>query len=175
MPRILKWLAIGAVTLLILAIAFALTMPRLLDSEAIRAAALQQLSRATGGQWQFSHLRLRWLPVPTVSAAGASFRIPDTIEVKAESLTLTTALLPLLWGEIRLNRVELVAPDLTIVVGPTAATASPSPFTVSDLRAALARLSRSSVADLRLLEIIIERGRVVLAASDRESLTLSEI
>ena len=40
------------------------------------AAALQQLSRATGGQWQLSHLRLRWLPVPTVSAAGASFRPP---------------------------------------------------------------------------------------------------
>jgi hypothetical protein len=174
MRRTLKWIAVGAVTLLVLATALLLALPLLLDSEAVRAAALQQLSRATGGQWQLSHLRLRWLPAPTISAADASFSIPDTIEVKAESLTLTTALLPLLWGEIRLSQAALVAPDLTVKVAPSPAS-GPGRFTVSDLRAALAGISRSSTVDLRLLEIAVERGRVVLAAPDRAGLTLSEI
>ena len=45
-------------------------------------AALQQLSRATGGQWRVAHLELDWLPAPKISVEGASFSVPDTAEGK---------------------------------------------------------------------------------------------
>ena len=174
MRRILKWVALAAVAILIIVTALLLSLPWLLDSEAVRAAAMQQLARATGGQWQLSHLRLRWLPTPTISAADASFSIPGIIEAKIETLTLSTALLPLLWGEIRLGQVALVGPELTVIMAPTpAASAAPRAFTVSDLRAALAAQSR--VVDLDSLVVAIERGRLSLVWSNQAGLTLSEI
>jgi uncharacterized protein involved in outer membrane biogenesis len=174
MRRILKWVALAAVPILIIVTALLLSLPWLLDAEAVRAAVLRHLSRATGGQWQLSHLRLRWLPTPTISAADASFSIPGTLEVKIETLTLSTALLPLLWGEIRLGQVAMVGPELTVIMAPTpAASAALRAFTVSNLRAVLAAQSR--VVDLDSLVVAIERGRLSLAWSNHAGLTLSEI
>ena len=140
MRRILKWVALGAAGLLVVFIGVLLTLPLLLDSEAVKTAAVRHLSRATGGQWRLADVELSWFPSPKLSVLGASFSIPGGIEGKAERLSLTTALLPLLWGDIRLSRAALIAPDLTIAIASTseASTAS-APFTVSDLRAALAK------------------------------------
>ncbi len=59
---------------------------------------------------------------------------------------------------------------------PTPAVHGPSgTFTVSDLRAALASISRLKAVDLRVPRLTIERGRFVLSVPDQASLTLSEI
>jgi uncharacterized protein involved in outer membrane biogenesis len=176
MRRILKWFALGVATLVVVLIALLLSLPLLLDSELVKSAALQHLSRATGGQWQVARFELRWLPLPTISVEGASFDIPGSAQGKVESLTLTTALLPLLRGDIRLSHVALVAPDVTVTVAPTPASAAPSgTFTVSDLRAALVSIVRLKAVDLDSLEFDIERGRFVLAMPGQASLTLSGI
>lgn len=172
--RVLKYVALGATAILIIVTALLVSLPLLLDSESVKATAVRQLSQATGGRWHLSHLKLAWLPAPTISVADASFSIPGTIEGKVESLTLTTALLPLLWGDIRLSSVALVAPNLTVTVAPTPAS-SGAPFTVSDLRATLAGMSRLKVVDLSSLALAITRGRLVLAVPDQAGLTLSEI
>lgn len=173
---ILKSAVLGAVATLVVVIALLLSLPLLLDSELVKAAALKQLSRATGGQWQLTHLQLRWLPRPTIRAAGASFSLPGTIEGRVETVTLTTALLPLLWGEIRLGHVALVGPDLTITVAsPSASGGGSPPFTVSELRAALARLPRPGAVDPGSLELAIARGRLALVLSDQTGLKLSDI
>ena len=103
MRRILKWIALGAATLLVVLTALLLALPLLLDSESVKASALRHLARATGGEWRVARLELAWLPAPTISIEGASFSIPGAVEGKVQALTLSTALLPLLWGDIRLK------------------------------------------------------------------------
>jgi hypothetical protein len=173
MRRVVTWLAIGAVALLVVLTALILSLPLLLDSELVKGTAVRQLSRATGGQWRLAHLQFRWRPVPTISATGASFSLPGTLEGRVETVTLTIALVPLLWGEIRLGHVALAAPDVTVAVVPSP-TGAASAFTVSDLRASLAGLASGAV-DLGSLSITIARGRLALVASDQSRLTLRDI
>ncbi len=174
--RVLTCVALGTAAIVLIVIALLVSLPLLLDSESVKAAALQQLSRATGGQWHLSHVRLRWLPAPTISATDASVNIPGTLEGRIETLTLTTALLPLLWGEIRLSHVALIAPDLTVTVASAPASAAASgAFTVSDLRAALTSFSGPKAVDLGSVDIAIERGRLVRAVPNQVSLMLTEI
>ncbi len=178
MRRILKWVALGAAGILVVLIGLLLSLPLLLDSGTVRAAALQHLARATGGQWRLDNLELSWFPRPAISARGVAFSIPGSAEGKVEQLSLTTALLPLLWGDVRLSRVALAAPDITVTLaGSTApSTASaPGTFTVSDLRAALSSVIRPPGIDLRALDFTIERGRVALAVPGQTSLTFTDI
>ena len=162
--------------LVVALIALLLSLPLVLDSESFKAAALRHLARATGGQWQVARLDFTWLPTPTVSIQGASFSIPGSAQGKVEALTLTTALLPLLWGDVRLSRVALVAPDITITVGPSPPSTGPSgTFTVSDLRALLTGAARVRTVDLDSLDFVIERGRFVLSTPEQPDLTFSGI
>ena len=176
MRRVLKWLALSAAILVATLIALLLSLPAVLDSESFKSAALRQLSRTTGGQWQITRLDFKWLPTPTVSVQGASFSIPGSAHGKVEALTLSTALLPLLWGDVRLSHVALVAPDVTVSIAPSPPSTAPAgTFTVSDLRAALAAAARLKTVDLESLDVVIERGRFVLSAPGQPDLTFSGI
>ena len=86
MRRILKWVALGAATLLVVLMALLLSLPLLLDSESVKTAALQHLSRATGGQWRVAHLELDWFPAPKISVEGASVSIPGTARGQGRSI-----------------------------------------------------------------------------------------
>ena len=177
MRRILKWFALSAAVIVVVLIALLLSLPLVLDSESFKSAALRHLSRATGGQWQVARLDFDWLPAAQGQRSGRLLRHTRQRAGQGRSIDAHHGAAAAAVGR------RARGPHCAGRAGrhrhasrPTPASTRPSgTFTVSDLRAALARSPSSRRWTCGRSTVTIERGRFVLATPGQPSLTLSGI
>ncbi len=105
--------------LLAAAIALAIALPRLIDVQRFRPLIALRVQEATGRTVSLGPMALTVWPVPAVSirtlSVGDSARYPGREALRAESLSIRVAILPLLRGRLALRSVILNRPILTLI------------------------------------------------------------
>ncbi|WP_210431799.1 AsmA family protein [Iodidimonas gelatinilytica] len=114
--RLAGWIAAG---LLVVLLGLVLIAPGLIDWNAYKDRFETMMSTALGRQVVIAgDLSFRTLPTPALRAADVRIgNVPDgraDYLAKAERLDAVVALFPLLRGDIRIRRIELIAPEIAL-------------------------------------------------------------
>ncbi|NIQ40336.1 MAG: AsmA family protein, partial [Proteobacteria bacterium] len=110
--KIVFWIGVTIGILLVLLVALILLLPYLVNLESVRQRIIVELSRGTGGEVAFQRIDLSLLPRPRVVIHQGSLSIPGRIDGTLESLTVYPEILPLLWRQVRVTRLQVESPDI---------------------------------------------------------------
>ncbi len=115
------WIGGAAGLLLALLLAVSIIVPRLVDSQWLKAKVQAELASQLDGDVSFQAVELRFFPLPNIVIANLSVEIPDVVSAKVESLEVYPALLPLLTGKVQIVEVQFNQPQLSIILPERAA------------------------------------------------------
>ena len=104
----------GAAFLLVLLLALAVIVPRLVDSVWLRDTIQAEVTKQIKGDFAFQKAELSFLPSPSVSLHQAALSIPGTARANLDILKVYPKLLPLLLGNIAIAKVVVDTPDFSI-------------------------------------------------------------
>ena len=110
----LYWVGAGAVFLLLLLFALAVIVPRVVDSAWLKSTIQAQVAKQVKGEFAFQKAELVILPHPAVSLQQVSLNIPETAQVSLVTLRVYPRLLPLLIGNIELDKIVIDNPDFSL-------------------------------------------------------------
>src|SRR5210317_446858 len=96
----LYWVGAGAVFLLLLLLALAVIVPRVVDSAWLKSTIQAHVAKQVKGEFDFQKADLVILPHPAVSLQQVSLNIPETVQVSLVTIRVYPRLLPLLIGNI---------------------------------------------------------------------------
>ena len=108
------WVSAGAVFLLLLFCALAVIIPRVVDSAWLKNTIQAQVAKRLEGEFDFQKADLVILPHPAVSLQQVKLSIPVTVQIQLETLTIYPKLLPLLIGNIELDKIAIDTPDFSL-------------------------------------------------------------
>ena len=110
----LYWAGAGAIFLIILFIALAFIVPRIVDSAWLKETIRTEVAKQVYGELEFKKAKLAILPVPSVSLQQISLTIPETVQIHLDILTVYPKLLPLLVGDISISKIVVETPDFSL-------------------------------------------------------------
>ena len=112
--RRLLWIVVGL--LAVGSLAIALILPRLLDPESYRGQIEQALRDATGWEVELGALSFSLLEGMALTVQPASIQAPgDSSSITIETIAVKAQLMPLLGGELRVDSIELISPEIVLV------------------------------------------------------------
>ncbi len=105
------WGAAGAGIILVLLIAAAALLPRVLNTDAIGRNLASEFEARY--HIRSERIKISFLPFPRVVMYGVGTTIPDTVTASAEAVILHPKILPLLMGKFAPAKIELLSPMIT--------------------------------------------------------------
>jgi len=166
--KLIRRLSIAAGLVLLLVVATALLLPRLINKEMVREKIVHLLSQKIAGTVTFQDTDISLFPLPRVIIRNASLSIPEKVSGTIRTVTIFPELLPLIRGDVRLARIQIDAPTFTLRIP-----AKKEEKTKSlDEIAALLRSFTLGAADIRLS---IDDGSVVLEKPDHAPVSVKKI
>src|SRR5262245_7428749 len=114
--RILAWLAALAGLGIVLLLAAALLLPRVLDSHTARENVRAFLLSRTDVNVTLDEINLTWLPRPAVTVRGMSFSLGEHLAGKLKSIAIRPSLMGLLRRRLDISRVEAVSPAVSVTL-----------------------------------------------------------
>ena len=112
--KTLYWAGAGAAILLVLLLALAVIVPRLVDSAWLKETIQAEVAKQINGDFAFQKAELSILPSPVVSLQQVSLSIPGTAQANLDTLNVYPRLLPLLLGDIAIAKIIADNPDFSI-------------------------------------------------------------
>ena len=114
--KIVVGAVIGIVSIAILLFAAVLVLPKLIESETLKAKIRSEFSRTVGGEIDFDRLEFSVFPLPHVTLDKASVRLPKKLTGSAEMISVTPKILLMLSGKISFREIRVRQPDVTITL-----------------------------------------------------------
>ncbi len=112
--RVFTVLAALSLLFVVLLVALELALPRLVSLDAVRQMALSTLQDYVAGEVSFESMDVSLLPRPHLTAHSLVVSRPDGSAADVESVRVTVDALPLFRGQLRMSRVRLSNPKLTV-------------------------------------------------------------
>ena len=175
--KILRWAAIAVALPVGLLLALLVVIPRVINTERVRARILASISDAVKSDLQFEEIQIRLLPRPRVSVAAASLFISGVVDGKVDSLSLYPEILPLLMGALRFSRIRLASPKFNVILSQQqndddkqADRAGPA-----SIGKEVVRILASASARAPNMRVVITDGELVLSRKDQADLSFHEI
>ena len=112
--RVFTVLAALSLLFVVLLVALELALPRLVSLDAVRQMALSTLQDYVAGEVSFESMGVSLLPRPHLTAHSLVVSRPDGSAADVESVRVTVDALPLFRGQLRMSRVRLSNPKLTV-------------------------------------------------------------
>ena len=139
--RLRYWLLGCVATLFLLLLTILLLAGQYLSSPAVIKKIQQVVAEQAGIQMEFQAIELDYFPQPTVALQQVNLAIPDYGQGKVAEISLSPAILSLLFGDLRLGRLSLEQPEFSLNVPAAKAKKSLAPSSKDDgLRASLSRM-----------------------------------
>ena len=170
--------ALVAIGLLVTTVAVAHLMA---NRDMVKTFIVDKTARATGGELDYDRLVIGWFPLPHLEVQSVQLIRPDTLDIRASNFSVYPKLLPILKGEVRIRRVDIVAPDIRTRVGRTSEQAPPpSDDTIDEpvgdaIKKALAGLFGAMAVVDPGTELTITQGGVTLMSDDVPDLHITGI
>ncbi|MFH2218822.1 MAG: AsmA-like C-terminal domain-containing protein [Pseudomonadota bacterium] len=107
-------IATGAATIFVLLFLLILLAPRLVDMTSYKEKALAEISRAIQGKADFQDAELSFFPRPRLVILHGKISIPGEMDAAVQSLAIYPEILPLFMMDVRVYRLQVESPDITI-------------------------------------------------------------
>ncbi len=169
---------IGIATVVILLFAAVLVLPKLIESETLKAKIRSEFSRTVGGEIDFDRLDFSVFPLPHVTLDKASVVLPKKLTGSAEMISVTPKILMLLSGKIGFREIRVLQPDVTISLQKSLEEKkTPAKFpAASDLmRQIVSVLAANPAHRLPDVDGYVENGRFKLKVDSRAAVELDHI
>lgn len=166
--------------ILLLLAATAALAPYLVDLAAVRDRVAAELSQRLGAEVRCPSVRLALFPLPRLAFDQASIKVPGTVDVTAESLSLRPQLRPLMHGQLRAAKVRIDGARVRIQVTrpdiPEQAPGSDRAEALPRARAVLQRVATELAASpLAGGELVVADGRLEIVRSGARPLIVERI
>lgn len=174
----LLWIAGAMASLVILLLLILVTLPTVINLQPIRSRILTDLSHKIGGRVSSKSIDISLLPSPHLSFRQMHFSREGTFAGSMESLVVYPQLFPLMRGEVKPARLQLVAPNFELKIrGKSEARQAGSPFRLSirEFREKFVESLRLAARQAPALSIQAENGRFILSNENGPTFQFSAI
>ena len=169
--RIFKWLAgLGGLCVLLF-LAAALLLPRILDSQAVKEKIRAFLLTRMNGNVAIENIDLKWLPRPAVVVRGASLAFADKVSGKIQSLAVYPSMLGLLRGDLEISRVEAASPALSVHLPEPAE----EPFNIDEIEGQIRSLLTALAAEIPGMIVTVSGGSAEVRIGDRPPVVITDL
>jgi hypothetical protein len=114
LPKLLRWALGIALGLFVLLTAAVLVGERLIDTPTIRAQLVAKLSRVLNDHVSWKTLEIRLLPRPHAEIRSVHVALPNVLTLDVGMAQVQIGLLPLLRGNVEVQAVTLVRPNVDL-------------------------------------------------------------
>jgi hypothetical protein len=173
--KILLWSFGIAGLLLALLIAAVVLLPMYLDSPEVKSRIQAAVAEKIGGKISYERIEISLFPRPHVSISQLHLAYPRAFSGTQRSLAIYPRLFPLFKGQLQFSRIQVLAPDFTIIL--PAAASGPTPEapsleeTKANIRAVLGYLQTIGPG----LVVEMENGKFLFKRNRRDFLSLRNV
>jgi hypothetical protein len=163
---------------MVLSLIGGLLAPKLIKLSAVEEFLQQRFSEDIGARIEFQKIDLAWFPRPHVVVEGVSFSIKPYVSGDMNFLHIYPKLLPLLWGDFQLARLQAVDPAYTVRLSEhrSAKTGDPQTPTVGELLKDIHEVMLSFPEfTLSELKVRLVNGNLNIFEGDRQIFGFSDI
>jgi hypothetical protein len=174
--KLLLWFGSLTGIVLVLTTILLLLLSQYINSEPIQKKIRAIVTKQLGELVTYKRGSLSILPRPGLAFSQVVITIPKAAAISAQSAIIYPELLPLFIGEVRIAKLKLEKPDITIDIPEKSGQkkqAKPSSFkeTVSDIDSAIASI-RSAVSGL---VCVLDQGRLLVREAKRDVITVQDL
>jgi hypothetical protein len=174
--KLLLWLGWLTGIVLVLATILSVLASRYINSEPAQNNIREVVTQQLGEMVTYQRAYLSLFPRPGLAFSQVVITIPQTTAISAQSASIYPELLPLLIGKVRLAKLKLEAPDITINIPEKSEKekqAKPASFneTVADIDSVLASI-RTAVPGL---VCVLHRGKLLVREAGQDEITAQDI
>jgi hypothetical protein len=170
--KIAFWITGGIGILAVFLLTAILLAPRLINSEAVKAWVLAEVSRRAGGKVGFERVDFALFPLPCVAIHELSLSFPEVASATVHAVTVHPELLPLLKRKVRIAKLDLQMPNLMVSLPEAGKRKLP---TLSELEGAFGRFLSLLELDAPGLVVQVENGSLTLSQSGHAAFSLQGI
>lgn len=164
--KFLLWITGSIGGVLIILLAFSFLVPKLIDLEPIREQIKTGISQKMAGTVDFQKMEVSLFPRPRILISRTRFSFPGTAEGNMDSLRIYPRLLPLLSGKIKIARIQLDAPHISLIV-PERERGKKTPFRAADVEDRLSAFLNTMASNAPAARIVIEKGSINISDPNR--------
>jgi hypothetical protein len=162
LKKIIAWTAGLTAGLFVLILLVILSLPQLVNLEAVKQGILTTVSSETGTQLSYSRLEILYLPRPSVTLQEATLSAPGNFKISLNALRVYPEIVGLLKGQIRLAGLHVENPRFTY--HPSSRTDKTSggltPISTETFRSAVASLLAIPAFQTPGFRVRIENGQL---------------
>jgi uncharacterized protein involved in outer membrane biogenesis len=173
----LYWAGTGAAFLLVIVLALAFIVPRLVDSAWLKKTIRTEMATQVDGDLDFQKAEFALLPVPAILLQQVSFSIPETVRIHLETLKVYPRLLPLLLGKIAISKIIVENPDFSLPLQgkPEKKEDQKKTFSFSELLESTSAKLTPILAAIHHLEVVVHKGTLRFLAGKDEVFLFADI
>ena len=176
-PAVLSCAGIVMVVLVTAVLVAHLTANR----ELVKSYIVNAANRVTGGTLEYGPLEIRFFPIPHLTAQNIYLRRPDAFALQVSQLSIYPRFLPMLKGHVSIRHLNLASPVLTVPASqqslflsdPVEDNKSSTP--ADDIKKGIQAFFNRLEMINSLSELKIVSGTIILARSDGENLTITNM
>jgi hypothetical protein len=172
--RKILFFAAGCIALLsILLVAFVLLLPYLVNLEPIRDKIEALLFQQVGGRVEYQKIDLFYFPRPGVKAHQVTVSLDEKVAGTAKSVQVYPEFTALFEGKLRVARIEIESPDVTLRFPIESAEVKQGPegTALKELEEIVARVA----AIVPRLKVVMKDGRLILVKGSQTVFSFSNI
>ena len=169
------WLAGTIGALLIILLAFSFFLPRLVDLDSIRERIKAGISQKISGTIDFQKMEVSLFPRPRILINQARFSFPGTAEGTIDSLRIYPHILPLFSGKVRIGRIQIEGPHISLTISERQKEGKKPPLSVQEMEEKVSALLNTLVSNVPGTRIGIEKGSLVISNIDQPIFSFQDI
>ena len=173
--KFFPWITGGIGTLLIILLALYFLIPKLIDLESIREKIKTGISQKIAGTVDFQKIEVSFFPRPRVLINQARFSFPGTAEGTIGSLRIYPHILPLLSGKVRIGRIQIEAPHVSLTIAERQKDRKKTPLSAKEIEEKVSALLTTLATNVPGTRISIEKGDVSISDTNRSLFTFQNI
>src|SRR6266536_2871312 len=168
--RIIKWLAGLAGLCVILVLALALLIPRVLDSQAVKEKIGAFLLTRINGNVVIGNIGLKWFPRPAAVVHCVSLTAGDTVSGKIQSIEVYLSMKGILTGNLDVSRLEMAKPALVVHQSEWAE----EPFNIDEIEAKIRTLLVALASAMPGIVVTVRDGSAEIKIADRPAVIFTD-
>jgi AsmA-like protein len=169
--RVIRWIALLSGVFLVALVALVLTLPILVDSEAVKSKAQAFIAEKTNGSAGIEKIELFWFPRPGVVIRDAAISFDKEIHGNIQQLRLFPSIRRLLTGNLAFS--SITADGAAWIVRLPAR--DDEPFDLDELEEKVRRVVRKIGLGFPGMNLRVRRGMVDIGIAGRPSLSITEV
>jgi hypothetical protein len=171
----LLWITGGMAVLLVILLALSFLIPRLVDLNSVKEKIKAGISQKISGTVDFQKMEVTLFPRPRILINQARFSFPGTAKGTINSLRIYPDVLPLFSGKVRIGRVQIEGPHISLTVSERQKDTKKMPSSAKELEEEVSALFSTLASNVPGTRVGIEKGTVSIYDTNRSLFTFQDI